>query len=185
MFSQATPTPAPPAYRWTPAAQRHFLAALARTGSVQRACDAVSKSRGSAYAMRRRSDAGLFRVGWDAACLIAQEFVGEDILVHAMTGISYSGYRHPESRRWMWRRDEPLLGRGYGLALLKRMDDAAARVTRDPIRLARATAAVASFADLLDAIGAGADEQPFMCVLAQNSADFAPTGAQQIGWVTR
>lgn len=47
----------PPSERWTPTTQRRFLEVLAQTGSIKRACAAVSMSRQAAYAFRRRKDA--------------------------------------------------------------------------------------------------------------------------------
>ena len=52
---------------WTEARQRHFIDVLAATKSLTRACQAVGKSRTSAYKLRDRPEARQFRLAWDAA----------------------------------------------------------------------------------------------------------------------
>jgi len=52
---------------WTAARQRHFIDVLAATKSLTRACQAVGKSRTSAYKLRDRPEARQFRLAWDAA----------------------------------------------------------------------------------------------------------------------
>ncbi len=54
---------------WTAARQAHFLACLARHGSVTAACAAVGKRCTSAYRLRHRPDAAVFAAAWDA-CLV-------------------------------------------------------------------------------------------------------------------
>jgi hypothetical protein len=135
--------PNPNAYHWTPAAQRRFVAVLAQTGSVQRACDAARMTRHSAYRLRRRAAGRAFAIGWRAAVLIAQQEQG------------YAGTRHPESGRLRWRRCEPALGRGVGLALLKRLDAAAAAIAGE--ELVQAEIVLSDFAAFLDLIEQGGD----------------------------
>ncbi len=55
MFDQIHPA-LTSSYRWTPTTQRRFLEVLAQTGSIKRACGAVSISRQAAYVFRRRKD---------------------------------------------------------------------------------------------------------------------------------
>jgi hypothetical protein len=64
-------------------------------------------------------------------------------------------FRHPETRRLRWRRCEPALGRGQGLALLKRLDAAAAAIRAD--ELAQAEIVLGDFAVFLDLIEQGGD----------------------------
>jgi hypothetical protein len=154
-------------FRWTAAIQRRFLEVLAETGSVQRACASVSKSRKTAYALRRRSREISFVTGWDAALLIAQQSLATHLLDFAMQPISYRGYRHPETRRLMWRRTNPLLGRGQGMALLSRIDTAIAKFSFDAMRMQRAVEASHDWENFLDMVW---DKQPFMCNLGRNSA---------------
>lgn len=125
---------APRSYHWTPALQTHFLAELAATGSVRRGCAAVGKSPKSAYALRRRADAGAFAARWDAAVLIAAQVIGDAVFEHAISPIEYAGSPHPVTGRLRWRRVEALLGRGRGLALVTRLDKTALAIARDPKR---------------------------------------------------
>jgi len=147
--------PHPTAYHWTPAAQRRFVAVLAQTGSVQQACDAARMTRASAYRLRRRAAGRAFATGWRAAVLIAQQKLGERMLDLALKPVAYSATRHPETRRLRWRRCEPALGRGQGLALLKRLDAAAAAIRAD--ELAQAEIVLGDFAVFLDLIEQGGD----------------------------
>ena len=147
--------PDPNAYHWTPAAQRRFVAVLAQTGSVQRACDAARMTRTAAYRLRRRAAGRAFAIGWHSAVLIAQQELGERLLDLALEPVAYTGTRHPESGRLRWRRCEPALGRGRGLALLKRLDVAAATISAD--ELAQAEIVMSDFAAFLDLIEQGGD----------------------------
>ncbi|UVO55187.1 hypothetical protein [Sphingomonas sp. SUN039] len=52
---------------WTPERQRAFIAALADTGSVSRACRQVNMSPEGAYYLRRQPGAEGFRRAWEAA----------------------------------------------------------------------------------------------------------------------
>ncbi len=52
---------------WTAGRQRRFIAALAATGSITRACAAVGVSRVSAYRLRARPEAKGFALAWQAA----------------------------------------------------------------------------------------------------------------------
>lgn len=63
-----TPVPCRPRIDgWTPERQRAFIAALARSGSVARACALVGLSRRSAYKLRDHPGGQSFRLAWDAA----------------------------------------------------------------------------------------------------------------------
>jgi hypothetical protein len=44
-------------YHWAPPTQHRFFEAFAQTGSIKRACAAVSMSRKTAYAFHQRKDA--------------------------------------------------------------------------------------------------------------------------------
>ncbi|NIJ15157.1 hypothetical protein [Sphingobium vermicomposti] len=82
------PTPAQQsrADGWSPARQRHFLETLAATGVITTACDAVHISPRAAYALRIRRDGAAFRLGWDAAILIARARLADDLLARALNG---------------------------------------------------------------------------------------------------
>ncbi|UZW55406.1 hypothetical protein NUH86_00965 [Sphingobium sp. JS3065] len=82
------PTPAQQirADGWSPARQRHFLETLAATGIIRAACEAAQISTRSAYTLRIRRDGAAFRLGWDAAILIARARLADDLLARALTG---------------------------------------------------------------------------------------------------
>ena len=71
---------------WSPARQRLFLETLAATGVITTACDAVHISPRAAYALRIRRDGAAFRLGWDAAILIARARLADELLARALTG---------------------------------------------------------------------------------------------------
>ena len=175
------PTLLPSTYHWSPCTQRRFLAMLFATGSIGRACAAVSKSRESAYALRRRSRGRGFATGWDAALIAFRQQHADTMMGHAFVPVAYDGVRHPQTRRLMWRRSDPWLGRGLGMTLLSRVDKAVAPILADRVRAARAYAALEDFDALLDAIapsGGEEDVQPFYCQLAQISAGFGMAAKQ-------
>ncbi|MEJ7927756.1 hypothetical protein WG908_13450 [Sphingobium sp. AN641] len=71
---------------WSPARQRLFIETLAATGVIATACDAVDISPRAAYALRIRRDGAAFRLGWDAAILIARARLADELLARALTG---------------------------------------------------------------------------------------------------
>ncbi|WIW89007.1 hypothetical protein K3M67_03225 [Sphingobium sp. V4] len=71
---------------WSPARQRRFLETLASSGVVRLACESVRITARSAYALRIRRDGAAFRLGWDAAILIARARLADDLLARAITG---------------------------------------------------------------------------------------------------
>lgn len=73
-------------YRWTPACQRMFLEELSISGSITGACAHVEKSPRSAYALRFRRDGAAFRLGWDAAILVARETLTDLLMDRATNG---------------------------------------------------------------------------------------------------
>ena len=52
---------------WTPERQEAFITALAETGCVKEAAAAVGKTPRSAYKLRARADANIFRQAWEIA----------------------------------------------------------------------------------------------------------------------
>lgn len=82
------PTPAEQvrADGWSPTRQRQFLETLAATGIITTACDAVHISARAAYALRIRRDGAAFRLGWDAAILIARARLADELLARALNG---------------------------------------------------------------------------------------------------
>ncbi|WP_340265385.1 hypothetical protein [Sphingobium mellinum] len=71
---------------WSPARQRAFLETLAATGIIRTACAAAAITTRSAYALRIRRDGAAFRLGWDAAILIARARLADELLARALTG---------------------------------------------------------------------------------------------------
>ena len=71
---------------WSPARQRLFLETLAATGIITAACAAAQISTRAAYTLRIRRDGAAFRLGWDAAILIARARLADDLLARALTG---------------------------------------------------------------------------------------------------
>ncbi|KKW92966.1 hypothetical protein [Sphingobium chungbukense] len=82
------PAPAPPIRvdGWSPERQRAFLETLAATGIIRAACEAAHISTRSAYSLRIRRDGAAFRLGWNAAILIARARLVDDLLARALTG---------------------------------------------------------------------------------------------------
>ena len=137
----------PTDYHWTPAARMRFIDELARTGSVQRAAAAAGKTRDAAYKLRRRKAEAEFAQAWDAAVLVAREYVGDAILSYGFEPVEYYAVRNARTGRTGWRRVAPMLGKGYGLGLVNRLDRAAAPIERDPARRAAAKALVPGLFD--------------------------------------
>ncbi len=106
------------AYHWTPALERKFVECLADTGSVTEACKEVSMSRRAAYDHKRRGTGFAFRIGWDAALLLARDVVADELLDRALAGQWTETVKDPETGRTKrFAQDRPL-----GLALLNRLD---------------------------------------------------------------
>ncbi|MFB0873325.1 MULTISPECIES: hypothetical protein [unclassified Sphingobium] len=82
---------------WSPARQRRFLETLAATGVVRLACESVRITARSAYALRIRRDGAAFRLGWDAAILIARARLADDLLARAITGCTDTIQRDEEN----------------------------------------------------------------------------------------
>ena len=82
---------------WSPARQRRFLETLASCGVVQLACESVRITARSAYNLRIRRDGAAFRLGWDAAILIARARLADDLLARAITGCTDTIRRDEEN----------------------------------------------------------------------------------------
>lgn len=109
-----TPTP----HVWIPETRVAFLDSLAVSGMVRHACAAVGMSREAAYKLRNRRDGLAFRLGWDAALLIARTAIADDLMERAIDGqedvIAWDEDRRTRTRR---RHDNRL-----SLSLLGRLD---------------------------------------------------------------
>jgi hypothetical protein len=143
----------PTDYRWTPVVQRRYIEALAETGSITRACAAVGKSRVAAYGLRHRNDGLAFRLGWDAAILIARTQLSDSLIERAIWGqedvvtkstegtvISISRQRHDNR---------------LGAAQLSRLDRMVKRDNFEDIEAVMARVISSDFELFLDMIEAG------------------------------
>ena len=131
----------PHPYHWTPAARGRFIEVLAKAGSVARAAQAAGKSRGAAYALRRRKAEAAIGTAWDAAILVARNYVGDAILPDPREPVVHREVVNASGRKG-WRHVDPLLGAGLGLSLVTRLERAGARIDRDPARRAKEQALV-------------------------------------------
>jgi hypothetical protein len=147
----------PPAPRtrtdgWSPERQRQFLEVLAETGVVRAACDAVGLSHRSAYNLRIRADGAAFRLGWDAAILIARARLADELLARAIEGQEEVINRDEYSGEIVRRRHDNRLAMSL-LGRLDRMADA----PPEGSDAALARVAAQDFAAYLDMICADPD----------------------------
>lgn len=88
---------------WTPEARVAFLEALAASGQVREAALAANMSHTAAYHLRHRADGFAFRLGWDAARLIARTSLEDRLMDRAIAGqediIEWDEDRRTRSRR--------------------------------------------------------------------------------------
>ncbi|QNN64813.1 hypothetical protein H9L12_11290 [Sphingomonas rhizophila] len=74
---------------WTPQKQHDFIAALAECGCVTDACAAVGMTARSAYKLRARPTAGIFRQAWDVALDHAVSRLTDAAFSRAFHGVSH------------------------------------------------------------------------------------------------
>ncbi|WP_370310105.1 hypothetical protein [Sphingobium abikonense] len=120
-----TPADATRADGWTPARQRRFLETLAATGVIMLACESVRITQRSAYNLRIRHDGAAFRLGWDAAILIARDRLATDLLARALTGQEEVIRKDPDNYEIRRHRHDNRLAMSM-LSRLDRMADAPA-----------------------------------------------------------
>lgn len=118
------PTPAQQsrADGWSPTLQRAFLETLAATGVVTQACEAIGITPRSAYNLRIHREGAAFRLGWDAAILIARARLADDLLARALTGCTDTIRKDEESFEVTRHRHDNRLAMSM-LARLDRMAD--------------------------------------------------------------
>ena len=109
---------------WTPEAQIGFIEALAASGCVAEACQAVGKSRASAYRLRADPNATSFRLAWEVALDHAIRGIADAAYSRALTGVVTPIYYRGEQVGERVRHDERLV-----MFLLR---------YRDPLRYGRA-----------------------------------------------
>ena len=72
---------------WTPARQRGFIEALARTGSVSQAATAVNMAKEGAYQLRLHPQAEEFRAAWEQALDYGTHILSDAALDRAIHGV--------------------------------------------------------------------------------------------------
>jgi len=77
----------PRADGWTPEVQRRFIEALADTGMVSAACQAVDMSTRSAYRLRRAPGSESFARAWDVALDAAADALADIVFARAIEGV--------------------------------------------------------------------------------------------------
>ena len=139
----------PRADGWTPARQRVFLETLAAEGTIAAACDACGLSRRSAYNLRFRMDRAAFRLGWDAAILIARARLIDGLMLRAIEGQEEIVTRDGDTVT-RHRIDNRL-----ALSMLTRLDRMADAEALDGPDAALARIVSQDFEAFLDIVGAG------------------------------
>ncbi|MDG2514441.1 hypothetical protein P7B04_17265 [Sphingobium yanoikuyae] len=117
-----TPDPQRRVDGWSPARQRRFLEILAATGVIMLACEGVRITARSAYTLRIRHDGAAFRLGWDAAILIARARLADDLLSRAIMGSEEVIRKDPDNCEVRRHRHDNRLAMSM-LARLDRMAD--------------------------------------------------------------
>jgi hypothetical protein len=151
-----TPSPTPPTIRadgWYPIRQRVFLESLAETGVVTQACDECGISPRSAYNLRIRADGVGFRLGWEAAILIARGRLVDTLMARAINGweeiITRFGYGSDE-------RTHHRIDNRLAMSLLGRLDKRAEVPLTEGTDAALARIVAQDFEAFLDLIASGA-----------------------------
>ncbi len=98
---------------WTPQRQHDFIAALAETGCVTEAAATVKVTPRSAYRLRARPDANIFRQAWDIALDYAIRNLTDAALARSINGVArpvfYKGEQIGERRYYNERLTQFLL----------------------------------------------------------------------------
>lgn len=151
-----TPTPPPSPIRadgWLPIRQRVFLESLAETGIVTQACDDCQMSPRAAYTLRLRDEGIGFRLGWEAAILIARGRLVDELMARAINGWDevITRNRNDADTRTRHRTDNRL-----AMSLLGRLDKRAEVPLTEGTDAALARIIAQDFEAFLDLIGSGA-----------------------------
>lgn len=154
-------------YRWTPACQRAFLEELACSGSVTRAVAHVGKSARSAYDLRLRREGAAFRLGWDAAILVARAALADVLMDRAINGYQETLHRQEDGTLVRCKQDNRL-----SMNLLSRLDrmaEAQAMHDSPQAQVQLVSQDFEAFLDLVGKGGRGAEAALFLS--ARNPAD--------------
>ncbi|MCI4588734.1 hypothetical protein MOK15_01250 [Sphingobium sp. BYY-5] len=117
-----TPEPQVRVDGWSPARQRRFLETLAATGVIRLACESALITSRAAYNLRIRRDGAAFRLGWEAAVLIARARLADTLLSRAILGQEEVIRRDPDNYEMTRHRHDNRLAMSM-LARLDRMAD--------------------------------------------------------------
>lgn len=163
--------PSNPDYHWNPAQMRAFLEALAETGVISAACEAVGKSRRAAYNLRFRAEGRAFAMGWDAALLVARACLADTLMERALVGFAVVSQRDAETGTTTTQRIDNrcamgMLGRldrmtGLGMAPEPGSDAALARIVAQDFW---------HFLDLVEQGGAGSEAALFVAARSPATA---------------
>ncbi len=74
-------------YHWSFESQRAFLEELSICGNVEKAAKSVSMNKHSAYRLRHRRAGITFKIGWEAAILIARGRLEDTLMERALDGV--------------------------------------------------------------------------------------------------
>jgi hypothetical protein len=153
-------------YRWTPACQRAFLEELACCGSVLRSVKHVGKSARSAYGLRFRRDGAAFRLGWEAAVLVARAALADMLMDRAIHGYEETTVKQDDFTTLRGKYDNRL-----SKGLLDRLDKMAeAKCARGGFA-AQVQLVVQDFESFLELIGKGGMGSEAALFLAAREAD--------------
>jgi hypothetical protein len=177
--------PNTPQYHWSPANQRAFLEELSITGNVETAAKSVSMSKHSAYRLRYRNEGAAFRLGWEAAILIARGRLVDTLMERALDGVEEVMTRSSDGDTISRVKQDNRLG----MSMLARLDNRCEPKDDDLISghdtaIARLISGdFEAFLDLIENGGTGASAALFLAArcdlelidghsnLSQNSAD--------------
>lgn len=174
----------PPALRmradgWFPARQRLFLESLAQSGVVTSACEACQISPRAAYSLRIRAEGTGFRLGWEAALLIARARLVDTLMERAINGweeiVTHSRATHDKSRTTSRHRIDNRLA----MSLLGRLDKRAEVPLSEGTDAALARIVAQDFEAFLDLIGSGAGGAAISLFLALRTPQSEETNPHQ------
>ncbi len=141
----------PPDYHWSPVNQRAFLEALSISGNITAAASSVGMSKQAAYAYCGRASGAAFRLGWDAAVLLARRRVEGDLLERALEGQEEIYERDADNGRVTRTR----VHNGLSMAMLARLDRMALGRGDVPAETMMARVVAQDFDAYLDLIATG------------------------------
>jgi hypothetical protein len=145
---------------WTPAKQRLFLQLLSECGTVEMAADLCGMSRQTAYRLRTQKAGLAFKLGWDAAILLARAHLSDVLMARALTGWQEEAIRDSDGLRIVRHR----VDNRVGMAMLKRLDEMATQTEQGTASALVQTIAqdFEAYLDMIDTGGTGAGAALFV-----------------------